>query len=226
MPRSFARVIAVGAGSLLALGSVTSVFAHEVRPVGAYVMTVGWQHEPTYVGVENAVQLFVHDSHGNAVTDLADGDLKVAVTTGGQTSGTMNLTPTLDPDTGLGTPGEYLAALLPTAPGTYAFHITGAIHKQAIDQTFTSSSSTFDDVKDPTPIEFPVQQPTATELSQLTTKLQSRVATLEASLSTTQSNLDTAQNLANRDQIIAIVAAVIALAGVILAAIAWRRKPA
>jgi hypothetical protein len=226
MPRLFARVAAVAGGTLLAMASVSTAFAHEVRPVGAYVMTVGWQHEPTYVGVENSVQLFVHNSHGSPVTDLAAGDLKVAVTTGGQTSGTMDLIPTFDPDTGLGLPGEYLAALLPTAPGTYAFHITGAIHGQAIDQTFTSSSSTFDDVKDPTPVEFPVKQPTSTELSQLTTKLQTRVATLESSLSTTQSSLDTAQNLANRDQIIAIVAGVIGLAGVIFAAVAWRRRPA
>jgi hypothetical protein len=219
-------VFAAMAASLLAVAVVTPVFAHEVRPVGAYVMTVGWQHEPTYVGVENGVQLFVHDSHGRAVADLATGDLKVTVGTGGQTSGTLDLKPSYDPDTGLGIPGEYDASVLPTAPGAYAFHITGAIHGQSIDQTFTSSSSTFDDVKDPTPIEFPVQQPTATELGQLTTKTQSRVSTLETSLATTQSSLNTAQNLANRDQIIAIVAVLIGLAGVIGAVVALRRKAA
>src|SRR2546430_215399 len=41
--------------------TATPAFAHEVRKVGAYEFTVGWEHEPTYTGVENAVQLILKD---------------------------------------------------------------------------------------------------------------------------------------------------------------------
>jgi hypothetical protein len=226
MRKFSAFALAAMVGALLVATTATPVSAHEVVTLGRYVLTVGWQHEPTYVGVENGVQTFVHDLHGNAVADLADGALKVTVSTGSQTSGSLDLVATWDPDTGLGTKGEYDTALLPTAPGTYTFHITGSVHGQAIDHSFTSSTSTFDDVKDPTPIEFPTQQPTATELGQLTSQLQSRVAALQTSMATTQSNLNSAQSIANRDQTVAIVAVVIGLAGLVLAAVAWRRKAA
>src|SRR5205807_1811006 len=46
--------------------------AHEVRKVGANEITVGWQHEPTYTGIENAVQIFIKDAKGNPFDDLAD----------------------------------------------------------------------------------------------------------------------------------------------------------
>ncbi len=224
MRRTFACVFAAAVAAVMAMASVTPVFAHEVRQVGAYTFTVGWQHEPTYVGVENAVQVFIHDSRGRAVADLADRDLKVTIATSGQTSGSLNLTASYDPDTGLGIPGEYDAALLPTAPGTYSFHITGAVHGQSIDQTFTSSDSTFDDVKDPSPIEFPATQPTATELGQLSTKLQARVTTLESQLVAARSSVTTAQDAANRDQIFALAAGAIGLVGLVLAVVAMRRR--
>jgi hypothetical protein len=224
--KSFAFLLASLGAVVLAVASVSTAFAHEVRPVGAYVLTVGWQHEPTYVGVQNAVQVFVHDSKGNAVDDLNDGDLKVAISTGTQTSGTMDLKGTYDPDTGLGIKGEYDAAILPTAPGTYTFHITGSIHGQSIDEKFSSSDSTFNDVQDPTPIEFPDQQPTSTELGQATTKLQSRVSGLVASAARTANDVTNAQNSANQDEIIAIIAGLLGLAGVGLALVMSRRKVA
>ena len=76
------------------------------------------------------------------------------------------LEPTFDPDTGLGTPGDYRAWLFPTAPGNYTFHFTGTIGTQHIDQSFTSGPTTFNTVQDPTASEFPMQTPTMTELSQ------------------------------------------------------------
>ena len=51
--------------------------------LGAYQFTVGWLVEPTYVGVQNAVQLLVHDAKGSPVDDIGDG-LKVQVLFGSQ----------------------------------------------------------------------------------------------------------------------------------------------
>ena len=90
----------------------------------------------------------IKDAAGKAVTDLNDGDLKVTVSIGGQTSDALDLLNTFDPDTGLGVPGDYEAPIMPTAPGDYTFHLTGSIHGTAVDETATSSDATFNSVVD------------------------------------------------------------------------------
>jgi len=141
--------------------AATPAYAHEVRNVGAYQFTVGWGSEPAFVGQENSVQLILSQrATGKPVVTLTDG-LKVTVVFGTQTM-RFALEPTFDPDTGLGTPGDYRAWLFPTAPGNYTFRFTGSIGSQS----FTSSPTTFATVQDPVAAEFPVQTPTLTELSQ------------------------------------------------------------
>jgi len=138
--------------------------AHIVKTFGTYTVALGWVHEPTYVGEQNAVQVVVKDAAGKAVTDLNDGDLKVTVSVGGKTSDPLDLLNTFDPDTGLGIPGDYEAPLIPTAPGDYTFHLSGTIDGTAVDETATSSDSTFNSVVDATGIQFPNQLPALTEI--------------------------------------------------------------
>ena len=137
--------------------------AHEARTVGAYHVLVGWGAEPAYAGQQNSVQLILSTTAGKSVTDLGD-SLKVEVIYQNQTT-TLSLEPTFDPDTGLGTPGDYRAWFFPTAPGDYTFHFTGTIGSQAVDERFTSGPTTFDPVGDPTQVEFPIKNPTLTELA-------------------------------------------------------------
>ncbi len=125
------------------------------RPIGTDTVALGWQHEPAYVNELNAVQVLVTDASGAPVDDLAPGDLSVTVTFGGRTSEPVPLDPTWDEDTGLGTKGEYVGAIIPTEPGDYTFHLTGTIHGQAVDETATSGDSTFDPVTESTAIQFP-----------------------------------------------------------------------
>src|ERR1700686_1243402 len=74
---------AVAAATVLSLLAATPAVAHEQRTVGAYKFTVGWEHEPTYTGTLNAVQLFIHDAKGNPVDDLGSPPtLQVTATTG------------------------------------------------------------------------------------------------------------------------------------------------
>ncbi len=94
---------------------------------------------------------------------------------GSATSPFLDLEPSWDPDTGLGTHGEWDAAITPTEPGNYTFHFTGTIDGQAIDQRFTSSDSTFDVVRSPTAIEFPTKTPSPAELAAGVEALQPRV---------------------------------------------------
>ena len=183
---------ALGAGLVIGLAGPAS--AHETRTVGAYNFTVGWKQEPTYVGVQNAVQLFVHDAQGKALDDIGD-NLKVAVLFGSQQSAPLDLAASFDPDTGLGTHGEFDAAIIPTQPGNYTFHFTGSIGSQQIDQRFTSSDTTFDTVKVPTGIEFPTQDPTAGQLATSISRIDPRVSAAKTIADSASSSASTAKTL-------------------------------
>ena len=62
----------VGAVAALVLLTPAAAFAHEQRQAGSIQFTVGWQHEPTYAGFENGVQLFLKDAKGKPIDDLGD----------------------------------------------------------------------------------------------------------------------------------------------------------
>lgn len=164
----------VFAASALTLIMAGPASAHEQRKVGRWMFTVGWGEEPVYAGAKDSVQLILDDASGNPVKDLGD-TLKVTVLYGTQ-SVDLPLEPTFDPDTGLGTPGDYRAWLIPTSPGNYTFHFTGTIHGDKIDQRFTSSDTTFDAVKDPAEVEFPAKPPTTAQLSDLISRNNTRLA--------------------------------------------------
>jgi hypothetical protein len=173
-PRILATLAIAATGVIALAGPVT---AHVVQTVGTDTVALGWQHEPAYVNELNAVQVLVTDVSGAPIGDLAPGDLGVTVTFGGRTSEPVPLDPTWDEDTGLGTKGEYIAAIIPTEPGDYTFHLTGTIHGQAVDETATSGDSTFDSVTESTSIQFPDRLPS---ISQLVTRLGRLEARIDA----------------------------------------------
>jgi hypothetical protein len=198
----------------IALSAVLPASAHEVRTVGAFQFTVGWLHEPAYADEQNAVQFLLKDSKGNPVTDLGD-TLKVEVIYQAQKMPALSLNPTFDPDTGLGMPGEYLASIIPTRPGNYTFQFTGSVKGQSVDQSFTSSPTTFDEVKEPTAVEFPAQDPTRAQVSQRLDRIDARVA---AAQSTAKNDADLARNLA-------IAGIVLGALGTVALIITLRRRP-
>ena len=203
-------LVAVVIATAAVLLSAAPAYAHEQRNVGAYRFTVGWGSEPAYVGQENSVQLILADrATGKPVVNLGT-SLKVTVVFGSQ-SMVFALEPTFDPDTGLGTPGDYRAWLFPTAPGNYTFHFTGSIGPQKIDQSFTSGPTTFATVQDPTGAEFPVETPTMTELSQRFEVALPRLAT---------------SSQASRAQLFGIVGLVVGALGLAVAVLALVRRRA
>ncbi len=213
LPRRLAGAFALATASLalLALLAPTAV-AHETRQVGAYAVAVGWSHEPAYAGAENGVQIFIHDAAGQPVDDLGSPtSLKVQVTYGSQVSPFLDLEPSWDPDTGLGTHGEWDAAITPTQPGVYTFHFTGSIGGQAVDQKFTASDSTFAVVEDPAGIEFPSKTPSADELATAQSRTQDRVAAAQSAASSAQDSVSTAKAVAIVSLVVAVAALVLAL---------------
>jgi hypothetical protein len=202
-------------------------FAHELRTVGAYQITVGWLTEPTYVGQTNAIELFVHDAKGTALDDIGPNGLKVQVITGSQTSDPLAMKGAFDPDTGLGLHGQYLASIIPTSPGDYTFHFTGDINGQRIDEKFTSSDKTFNTVVDPTGVEFPAKNPTigvlSTSISQLTPRVDSATSALTAAAGTAKSAKDSASTATTLGTVGLIVGIIALLVGVFVG-ISGRRR--
>ena len=190
--------ISFGAALLLSLVVSSAVSAHVVKQFGTYSVAMGWLDEPTYVGVENAVQVIVKDGGGNPVNDLAPGDLKVVVSTAGQQTAALPLQPSFDPDTGLGTPGEYTASLIPTEVGDYTFHLTGSIHGTAVDETSTSSDQTFDSVTAGTDVQFPVKEPAIGDVSTLVQRVDGRATSAQSAASAAQQAATNAANDASR----------------------------
>ena len=191
MNRLWRVVAAASATAGVCLIGGPAAFAHEQRQVGAYLFTVGWAHEPTYVGEVNAVQLFIHDAKGNPIDDIGSPPtLQVEAIFGGQTSSPLDLEPSFDQDTGLGNHGEFDAALAPTAAGNYTFHFFGTLNGQKVDERFNSGPTTFNTVEEPTSVEFPTKVPALADLATLTGRLSGRVdhATALASATTHKAN--------------------------------------
>lgn len=188
----------------LQLGLAVPALAHTTRTAGAYTLTVGWKTEPTYVGVQNAVQLFVHDAHGTALDDIGD-NLKVVVVYGSRQSPPLALEASFDPDTGLGVHGEFDAAIIPTQPGDYTFRFQGAIDGQSVDQSFTSGPDTFDTVQAPVGIEFPTQDPTAGQLGTSISRINPRVQAALSAARDAHDSSDTAETLGIGALVVAVV---------------------
>lgn len=193
------RTAALLGGATLAAVAVLPAAAHAVTHSGTYTLAIGWATEPAYVGFDNAVEVIVTDASGKPVGDLQPGDLKVVVSLGSSRTGSKDLAPTFDADTGLGMPGDYQVQLIPTVPGAYTFHVTGSVHGTAVDQTVAASDQTFAVVTEPSDDQFPARLPSAGSLS---TKLDQTAARL----ATAQKAAGDASSCADRATVIAIVA--------------------
>ena len=214
MKGRIAACVALTAGLAAAFVLVLSApaLAHEERTVGAYHFVVGWGDEPAYAGLKNSVQLILSTKAGKPVTNLGD-SLKVEVIFGQQQM-EVPFEPAFDPEEGFGTLGDYRAWLIPTAPGTYTFHLFGAIGKQKVDERFTSGPTTFDDISDPAEVEFPTKVPTGTELAG---RLDREIPRVNAAIASARSQ---AEDRADTARTLGIVGIVIGAVGLLLAVVA------
>jgi hypothetical protein len=175
--RMLAAMVAAALAALLVPLLATPASAHEARTVGKYHFVVGFGDEPAYAGEKNSVQLLLADAKDKPVTDLTD-TLKVEVTTGSAEAMQLSIEPFFEVGE-FGTPGDYRAFFIPTAPGSYSFHFTGTIKGQKIDQTFKSGPKTFSDAEDPAQVQYPTKQPTT---GQLATRVDREAGRVDAAL--------------------------------------------
>jgi hypothetical protein len=211
-------------GVVAALALAAPAQAHEQRDVADHSMVVGWADEPTFSGFKNAVQVFVNE-HGTGGQEegpaVEDAEMEVEVLFGGEDAeesiGPFPLEPAF------GSPGEYLATLVPTRPGQYTFHITGTLGGEEFDEFFTSGPDTFSEVADPADIEFPVQDPTRGDLASGVQQLQAENADLQQQVAEAQE----AQDAADTARLLAIIGIAAGVIGLVVAVAALaRRRPA
>ena len=216
MNKRSAVVVAVLAVLLVPL-LAASASAHGEHKVDNYTVEVGFGTEPAYAGVTNSVQLII-SNNGRPVTDAKG--LKVAVTTGDAEPREMVLQPYFGAD--FGEPGDYRAFFIPTAPGPYTFKVTGTLGGKKVDQSYTSGKDGFDEVTDPAEAQYPVRQPSG---SQLTTRLDRETTRLNAAVAAHREAAD--QDVAEARRLATIGLAVGALGlltAVGVGAVALRRR--
>ena len=153
------RLRAAAAIILFVFSGAISTAAHEKHPAGRFHLTIGWEEEPAFTGSRNAVSVTVTDAKGAAAPDAIGASLLAEIVFGGERV-VLPLQPVF------GRPGEFRAWIIPTRPGTYAFHITGKIKDQAIDVRSTCSEKTFDCVADAAELHFPAKDPSAGQLAE------------------------------------------------------------
>jgi hypothetical protein len=214
---ALAIALAVALPALFVALSAAPAAAHVEKKVGPYDLLIGFGVEPAYLGEKNFVQIFLHDANGKAVTNV--NSLKVAVEAQGKTMN-LPLQPSFDPDSGLGTQGEYDAYFFPTALGKYTFHLTGSIKGQPVDVSVTSGPTTFSEVEDPTTVEFPTKVPT---LDQVSLRLQQETARQTDAIAAAKSSADSAASSAKT---VAWVGVIVGALGLITAIVAIARKRA
>ena len=193
MQRHFRKGVwlAVASPVILSL-MVGTVMAHEGRPVGDYRFVVGWQEEPAYEGLKNAVSVQISKvaesesgEHGEGGhSSLTPTAPKVLVSLAGQHSGTAPVeglegsiqVEVTHVSTGasriqellavFGEPGHYVAVMIPTAAGVYEFRVLGNIEGMAVDETFVSrgGGGGFDDIRSSADLQFPDQLPELREI--------------------------------------------------------------
>ncbi len=201
MTRRLARLaltaIAALATLLVAPGAA---LGHTVQHAGSYTLEIGWTHEPTYVADPNGIQVTITDGTGEPVLDLGPDDLHVVVTTAGVPSPGLTFAPAFDLVELTGPMGEYDAAIVPTAPGDYTFHISGAIHGEKVDVTVTSGDETFDAVKETSNLQFPTKLPSVAEVATRLDRIDARVTALQGATGPSQASVDAAQAAATAAQ--------------------------
>jgi hypothetical protein len=171
---------ALTAAILFAALAVLAVpaLAHETAKAGDLALEVGWGTEPAYVGQLNSVQLIVtHAADGDPIND--PGAQLTAAVSYGDKSQEFPLAPTYDAEAGTGTPGEYAALVIPTAPGDYTFHITGTVEGVKVDVEVASSPKTFSPVEEASAAQFPVKVPGTEQVAQKLDAELARVATTD-----------------------------------------------
>jgi len=196
------RLIAI---AIVVIGVVTGfgsapAAGHEHVTLGTYELTVGWVAEPAVVGAVNGLDLGIVHHLANGTNESVLG--AEATLTATLRTGSASLVKALSPQ--FGRPGWYTFDVIPTREGPYSVRLAGTINGTAADVAVN-----LDPVAPRSDIEFPVTDPTPSDL-------QAQINTLTAATAALRSQIGTALT-------IAVGALVIGAAGVLVGLLAVKK---
>lgn len=173
--------------------------AHEHVDVGDLEFVVGWRVEPPVVGVLNGLDLSIGRHSTEEPILGAEGDL-TATLSSGPASTVEGIRPQF------GRPGWYTFDVILTRAGSYNVQIEGTVEGTPVDFTVTLAT-----VQSSADIEFPISDPSASELEEAILASADETASLRVQVSTLS--------------IIAVVGVVVGAAGVAIASLLlWRTR--
>ena len=200
--------------------------AHKTTVFGNYLVTVGWQNEPTYAGLLNAPIVEVKKGSGDSAKPIINAlaNMQISIKYG-------SVTKQLDfvPDNTLD--GQYVSPLIPTRVGTYSLIMKGTIENQSIDTEIP-----LDDVASIDTLNFPQSGSSAdtSNIGQIGTIINQLTSDIEEAKNNANS---AAQNVANvgksfqevkdttdRLYMISMAGIGIGVAGIVIAVFAISRK--
>lgn len=125
--------------------SVKPAEAHITKVFGNYLIQVGWDNEPVYAGLVNAVQVTIKKGSGDSAKPVINAlkDMQISVKYGGVTK-PLDFLPSSTVD------GQYTTPLIPTRVGTYSLVFKGTVESQSIDTEIS-----LDDVASVDALNFP-----------------------------------------------------------------------
>lgn len=102
--------------------------AHITKVFGNYLVTVGWQNEPTYSGLLNAPIVEVKRGSGDSAKPVINAlaNIQISIKYGSVTK-QLDFVPDSTVD------GQYVSPLIPTKIGSYSLVMKGAIENQNVD---------------------------------------------------------------------------------------------
>jgi len=169
--------IAVVAALLLGIAAASAllfappVAAHQHVMQGEYELTVGWRSEPAIVGSLNGLDLGIQDHlwNGTVVWVLGvETNLTATLSTGPATK-MYALSPQDD------RPGWYTFDVIPTVAGAYSVKLVGTLNTTAVNVTVP-----LDPAAQASDYQFPVTDPTASDLQNSIVRLNTLLTVLVA----------------------------------------------
>jgi hypothetical protein len=199
--------------------------AHITKVFGNYLVTVGWQNEPTYSGLLNAPIVEVKKGSGDSAKPVINAlaNMQISIKYG-------SVTKQLDfvPDSTID--GQYVSPLIPTKVGSYSLVMKGTIENQSIDTEIP-----LDDVASIDTLNFPPSSSSDTSnIGQVSTIINQLTSDIEDAKSSANSAAQSVANVGKSFQevkdttdklyMISMAGIGIGVAGIVIAVFAISRK--
>ena len=226
------RIVTLASASLLILlifsispFDIKSASAHKTTVFGNYLVTVGWQNEPTYAGLLNSPIVEVKKGSGDNATPVINAlaNMQISIKYGSVTK-QLDFVPDNTVD------GQYVSPFIPTKAGTYSLVMKGTVEDQSIDTEIQ-----LDDVASADTLNFPPSSSADTSnMGQISTIINQLTSDIEDAKSSANSAAQSVTNVGKSFQevkdttdrlyVISMAGIGIGIAGIVIAVFAISRK--